>query len=125
MKNISKILFGSSGLFVLSLIPSSFVFSQYGGTDTVEGFVDIIIDLLFVLVIVLLALAFLIFIWGLAKFILALKSGGSDEDIKNGKRLIVWGVIAFLVLFSLSSILAVITGTFDFYSGGIPFLPEL
>lgn len=66
--------------------------------------------------------ALVVFFWGLAKFIFRL--GGDENAVKEGKNLMVWGLIAFFVLLSLMGILAFIYRDFGFTRPfGPPLLP--
>lgn len=53
----------------------------------------------------LVALAVLLFIWGLIKFIFA---ADSDEARQEGKKIMVWGVIALFVIVSVWGIVALL-----------------
>ena len=45
---------------------------------------------------VVVAIALLYFFWGLAKFLFRI--GGDEEAVKEGKRIMKWGVIALFVM---------------------------
>lgn len=62
-----------------------------------------IIDLL---VPILSALAFLLFFWGLSKFIL---SSGNQKEIEAGKNYMIWGVAALFILLSFPAIVGLVT----------------
>lgn len=57
------------------------------------------------------ALAILLFIWGLVKFI-AGAGQGSEANIKNGKDLMLWGTIALFVTFSMWGLSRFVSGVF-------------
>ena len=62
---------------------------------------------------VLIALAVLLFIWGLIKFVFA---GGDDDSRSEGKKLMIWGIITLFVIVSiwgLVGLLGQITGVED------------
>ena len=64
------------------------------------------------------AVAFLIFILGVARFI---KSTGSEKDSKDSKNLLIWGIIGMFVLVAIWGIIAFLKGEFGFGSNvGIP-----
>ena len=72
---------------------------------------------------VIVGMALLVFIWGLAKFIF--RVGGDEKALADGKKLMVWGLIALFILVSFWAIIAVFYrdlgfGTLD----GLPLLPE-
>jgi hypothetical protein len=78
-------------------------------TDVVEAFGSVVSSLIPIFI----ALAFLVFVWGLVGFILA----SGDEAAKDeGRRRMIWGVIALFVITAIWGILALlqqITGTKD------------
>lgn len=65
-----------------------------------------------VLVPVLFAVAFIVFLWGaFSAFIL----GANDEDKKGqGKNLMLWGLIGFFVMVSVWGLVNILTGTVNF-----------
>lgn len=65
------------------------------------GFVNALIPLVF-------ALALLFFLWGLAKFIL---NAGDEEAREGGKKIMIWGVVAFVVMVSVWGLVALIRST--------------
>ncbi len=65
-----------------------------------------------VLVTVLFALAFIVFIWGVFQaFILG---AGNDEAKEKGKSLMLWGLIGFFVMVSVWGLVNILTGTISF-----------
>lgn len=71
-------------------------------------FIDLF-NILFVLLPFALSLAVLFFLWGLAKFVYR---AGDEREHENGRRIMVWGVIAIFVLVSIFGIMEVILQTF-------------
>lgn len=69
-----------------------------------RSLVDIFLELARVTVPVLAGLALLVFLWGLARFIFNI--GESDKNLEDGKKLIVWGLIALFIMAAFWSILA-------------------
>ena len=76
-----------------------------------------------VLVPVIFAIAFIVFLWGaFSAFIL----GHNSEDAKErGKNLMLWGLIGFFVMVSVWGLVNILTGTISFgnntgVSGGTP-----
>jgi len=63
------------------------------------------------------ALSVLIFFWGVAKFVW---KADSQEERKKGKYLMLWGLIAIFVMFSIWGILEILGETFFGRGGGIP-----
>jgi hypothetical protein len=60
---------------------------------------------------VLAALGFFFFVWGLIQFLIALNQGG---DSKEGKNHMIWGVVGMVIMFSVAGIIALINNTFNF-----------
>ena len=57
----------------------------------------------------LMALAFLVFVWGVAQYVY----GAAVEDTrKKGRRHMIWGLFGLFVMVSAWSILSIVTGTF-------------
>lgn len=72
---------------------------------------------------VIIGLALLIFLWGLAKFIFRI--GGDEKAVEEGKKLMIWGLIALFIMISFWSIIAFVYGDIGFsWPFGSPFLPE-
>lgn len=65
-----------------------------------------------ILVPVLFAIAFIVFLWGaFDTFIL----GANSEDVKEkGKNLMLWGLIGFFVMVSVWGLVNILTGTISF-----------
>ena len=61
------------------------------------------------LVVAAFALSLLLFLWGLAVFIL---NAGDEKKIADGRRLMVWGIIALFVVTSIWGIVSFLQGTF-------------
>lgn len=69
----------------------------------------------------LMALAFLVFFWGLVKFI---ANAGSETVREDAKHIMFWGVIALFVMVSILSIVSFFAQDFWGASyGGLPHLP--
>ena len=76
-----------------------------------------------VLVPVLFALAFIVFLWG--AFYTFIYGQGSDESKEKGKSLMLWGLIGFFVMVSIWGLVNLLTGTISFGNnsgpaGGLP-----
>src|SRR3989344_1401494 len=66
-----------------------------------------------ILVPVLFAIAFIVFLYGIAKAYIF--SHGEPEEISKGHKLILWGIIAFVVMISLWGLVNVVANTFGLY----------
>ncbi len=86
--------------------------------DLVSGVVtDLISGILFLL----LALTLLVFLWGVAKFIL---KSDSETEREKGKQVMIWGLIGIFVMVSVTGIVYLVAVTF-FDAGDIfRILPE-
>lgn len=75
--------------------------------DTVTGWLNSIITLLFVLVT-------LYFIWGVIEYV---KAGGDDAAVKKGKTHMIYGIIGMAVMAAAWGIVGVITNSFGVDTG--------
>jgi hypothetical protein len=64
----------------------------------------------------LFAVAFIVFLYGVAKTYIF--SQGNEDAVKEGHRLILWGVIGFAVMISLWGLVNVVVNTFGLGAGG-------
>lgn len=93
MKKLSLI-YSLAGLLVLTPI---FVSASADGimTGGFGTFLTNLLALLNILVVVIIALAVVFFLWGVAKFIL---NAGDPEEQSKGKSIMFWGLIALFVM---------------------------
>jgi hypothetical protein len=80
-----------------------------------------------ILTVVVITVALLFFFWGLALFIL---SAGDEEKRAQGKKVMLWGVIALTVIVAIWGLVTFIADTFgvdvlDAPTGGFPAPPPL
>lgn len=75
-----------------------------------------------ILVPVLFAIAFIVFLWGaFDAFIL----GAQNEDVKTrGKNLMLWGLIGFFVMISVWGLVNILVGTVSFGKNSAPTTPK-
>ena len=66
--------------------------------------------------------AFVVFLWGVVKFISA---GGNEEKRKEAKNLIIYGLIGLFVMVAVWGIIKLVAGTFDLQEGGDINLPQI
>jgi hypothetical protein len=92
--------------------------------DSGNNFKTVVLEVLSVLglaIPLLFAMAFVVFFWGLSKFIL---HSDSKADIDKGKDYMFWGVIALFVLVSFRAIISLISSDLGLgNSTGAPQLP--
>ncbi|MDO8505185.1 MAG: hypothetical protein Q7S48_01220 [bacterium] len=87
-----------------------------------KALADIFIDLILTALPIISSLAFLVFVWGLVKFIFRI--GGDEKAVEDGKKLMIWGLVALFVLLSYMGILAFAYRDFGFRQPfGPPSLP--
>jgi len=76
----------------------------------------------YVLVPVLFALAFIVFLYGIvSKYIF---SHGDETKVAEGHRLILWGIVGFVVMISLWGLVNVVANTFGLYGISAPPTPR-
>lgn len=83
--------------------------------------IQIFTDFAILTVPVLVALALLFFVWGLASFIL--NSGNKDEG-KKGRDRMVWGLVALFVILSIGGLLSILRNTVFGNSGNFNRFPD-
>jgi hypothetical protein len=74
-----------------------------------------------ILVPVIFALAFIVFIYGVAQAYIF--SRGDEGEVKKGHQLVLWGIIGFVVMVSLWGLVNVVANTFGLGGVGAPPLP--
>lgn len=93
--------------------------------ENFKDLVSLFIDLIQTALPVIVGLALVVFIWGLVKFIF--RVGGDEGAVEEGKKLMIWGLIALFVMISIWSILSLVYSDFGFDQDrpfGIPLLPQ-
>ena len=86
---------------------------------TIDGILDAFSGVIGNLVIVLAGIALVVFIWGVIKMLLGMSAGDADA-VKNGKKHIVWGIIALFVMLSVWGIVALLDTMFGVGVGSQP-----
>jgi len=110
-------------LAVLGLVTPMFAFAQ-GELTGIEGFIGNIVSFMNnTLVPLIFAVAFLVFLWGMFKtFIL----GGSDEGKQaEGKQLMMYAIVGFVVMVSLWGIVNLVAEGFGFQGATVENIPNL
>ncbi len=69
------------------------------------------------------AIAFFMFLWGMFRYFFW--SGASSEGQENGKQLMLWSVIAFVVMVSLWGIVNVVAGGLGFSGDSLQAVPTV
>lgn len=78
--------------------------------DKVKGLLNLVIPILFIL-------ATIIFLWGIIVFLTA---AGDPEKVKEGRGIMLWGIIALAVMSAAWGLTQVLTKTFGVDKGAIP-----
>lgn len=77
---------------------------------TLDSILDVIAGLITTATPIVVALALLYFFWGLANYIL---NSGNEEKKKEGKSIMIWGILALFIMVSVWGIINVIQSTFN------------
>ncbi|KKS14679.1 MAG: hypothetical protein UU71_C0021G0002 [Parcubacteria group bacterium GW2011_GWB1_41_6] len=105
MRQTRKIIFLLFGLAPVLVLAEATVGSLLSKVQTIIG----------ALVPLLGTAAFVVFLWGVVKFISA---GGNEEKRKESKNLIIYGLIGLFVMVAVWGIIKLVAGTFDLQEGG-------
>lgn len=90
-------------ILVLLLVPSIVFAQDKGFSVLIDKAFDIITKVLIPLAF---AACIFYFFWGIAKYMRA--GAGSEEAAKEGKNIMIWGVVGIFVAFSIWGIIALI-----------------
>lgn len=91
--------------------------------QTLTSIIGMFIDIGLRIIPLMGAVAFLAFVWGVARFI---RAAGNEKEIKDSKNLLIWGVVGVFVLVSIWGIIAFLQNEFGFQSSsGFPFIPQI
>lgn len=102
---------------------SALVLPSVSFAQTVSTLLTAGINIFKVLIEIFLALAVLVFFWGIVRFIMNIGSAGSDDRSREeGKKVIVWGIIGIFVMVSLWAIVGFIQSSL---LGGISAPPTI
>lgn len=72
-------------------------------TSGIRGLLEAVGNLINPIISILVGVALIVFLWGLAKFLLRL--GGDEKAVADGKKLMIWGVLALFVAVSVAGII--------------------
>jgi hypothetical protein len=83
----------------------------------VKGYSDSIIGIINnILVPVLMAVAFIVFLYGIFNYFIL--GGSSDAERAKGKQFALWGIIGFVIILSVWGLVAVVGSVFGLSLGG-------
>jgi hypothetical protein len=82
-------------------------------TTYVKGYADSVTGIINnILVPVLIAIAFLVFLWGVYKYFI--QGASNDAERATGRTFVLYGVIGFVIIFSIWGIVQIFIGTLGF-----------
>ena len=87
--------------------------------QTVETILQRVGGIINIITIIVVALALLFFLWGLALYIFS----GPGEKRDEGRQTMVWGVVALFVMVSVWGLVRVLSNTFGVGAGGTAPIP--
>ena len=93
--------------------------TAYGAVNDIFGAENLALDILKGVADMLIALAIMLFFWGLVKFI---AHASDSKEHEEGKRFIVWGLVSLLVVFSLWALVGLILSGLGITGGNIPYI---
>lgn len=88
-------------------------------TTPVTNLIGSISSITTALVPILMTVALLYFIWGLIKYIIAAGKGDAEEG-KQGKKIMIWGIVALFVMASVWGLTGMLGRIFGVGSGVAP-----
>lgn len=113
-KKVYKISTATLAFFAVPLL----TFAAFPGN--LKGVIEMFTNIGLKIIPFLGTVAFLVFVWGIARFI---KSAGSEKEIKDSKNLVIWGIIGLFVLIAIWGIIAFLRSEFGF--NGDPAIPQV
>ncbi len=90
-------------VLITSLLPAATLAATVATPRDFKGFVGIITNIIGTLIILVFALTFLAFMWGVVKGWII--NGGDADGIESGKNVVMSGIIALVVMTSVWGIL--------------------
>jgi hypothetical protein len=92
----------------LGILATPFIASAQNTQGNLQGFIQLSGTIVNLLVPIVSTLVVVFFFWGLAKYVLA---AGDDEKAKEGKSIMIWGVLALFVMTTVWGIIAFMQNT--------------
>jgi len=98
-------------------------FAQTGNLSNISALLRNVGDIVNLALPIIVAVALLFFFYGLAKFILA---SGDEEARKQGKHIMIWGVVALFVMVSVWGLVAFLGNALGISQGqSLPNVPKV
>ena len=93
-------------------------------TTYIQGYASSIVGLINgILVPVLISIAFIVFLWGVYKYFI--KGASSETERATGKVFTLYGIIGFVILFSVWGIVQIFMGTLNLSATNVPSFPTI
>lgn len=90
-------------------------------SSTFSSVIDELISIIGLAIPLFFALSFLVFFWGLSRFIL---NPGNATEIQKGKSYMIWGVLALFILISIRAIIGLVATDLEIGdSSVVPLIP--
>jgi len=111
MKNIKNFISGVGvTMFMFPMLVSAQLTREGGGGGTFETLIVNLQELINnVLLPFVMALAFLVFVWGMFQYFIA--GAGNEESREKGKSLMIWATVAFLFIIVFWGVINFLIGT--------------
>jgi hypothetical protein len=115
MKKISKL--ASLGILVASFGAPLLVAAQTPNLSAITPYSKAIIDLINgIAVPVLMAVAFIVFLWGVYRYFIL--GADSETERATGKQFVLWGIIGFVIILTVWGLVALVGSTLGLTPGG-------
>ncbi len=108
------------------LLLPALAFAQSSGINAtyIQGYEASIVGIVnTILVPLLVAVAFIVFLWGAFNYFIL--SADNDEKRKEGRTFILYGIIGFVIIFSVWGLVNLVTGTLNLGANNVPAFPTL
>ncbi|MDP3902289.1 MAG: hypothetical protein Q8Q21_01750 [bacterium] len=103
MKNFKKFLLAGGSAIMM------FPFAA-GAVSDIDGLIDTVNDILGAIIPIVIAIAVIIFLIGVLKYV---RAGEDEEERKKGRNLMIFGIISLFVMVSVWGLVNIIGGTLD------------
>lgn len=117
--NRIKILVARTGAVLLPLTPMVALAQEFGQINTFIGRITVFINN--TLVPLIFGIALLVFIWGMFRFFIW--GGHTDEGKEQGKSLMIYAIVAFVLMVSIWGIVNLVAGGLGFTGQGVQNIP--
>ena len=84
-------------------------FTVFAAATSFDALVTQLLNYIKLLVPFIIALAMLVFLWGIFKLVFA---GGSDKDVTEGTKFMTWGIVSLFVMVSVWGLVNVLVRSF-------------